>query len=86
MLMVAAASTVSVHQHCVAAGHLLLRSLNPNFLIDFGAEPDGPVLAHECRYPGGEASLRGRGGGLGLLALVWGCSCRHICTGWLLGK
>mgnify|MGYP001807494028 CR=1 FL=1 len=24
--------------------------------VDFGAEPDGPVLAHECRYPGGRAS------------------------------
>ncbi len=23
--------------------------LNPDFLIDFGAEPDGPALAHEVR-------------------------------------
>lgn len=30
--------------------------LNPNFLVDFGKEPDGPVLAHECRYPGGDCS------------------------------
>ncbi|KAF6260448.1 selenium binding protein [Scenedesmus sp. NREL 46B-D3] len=31
-------------------------SLNPDFVIDFGAEPGGPVLAHECRYPGGDCS------------------------------
>ncbi|WIA29980.1 hypothetical protein OEZ86_000078 [Tetradesmus obliquus] len=31
-------------------------SLNTNFVIDFGKEPDGPVLAHECRYPGGDCS------------------------------
>lgn len=30
--------------------------LNPDFYIDFGAEPDGPVLAHEVRYPGGDCS------------------------------
>ncbi|MBA0729301.1 hypothetical protein Golax_022496, partial [Gossypium laxum] len=27
---------------------------NPNFFVDFGAEPDGPSLAHEMRYPGGD--------------------------------
>jgi hypothetical protein len=27
-------------------------SLNTSFLVDFGAEPDGPALAHETRYPG----------------------------------
>ncbi|RXI00575.1 hypothetical protein DVH24_000809 [Malus domestica] len=27
-------------------------ALNPNFFVDFGAEPDGPSLAHEMRYPG----------------------------------
>eukprot|EP00775_Hariotina_reticulata_P012725 gene12725-12855_t len=31
-------------------------SINPNFIVDFGAEPEGPVLAHECRYPGGDCS------------------------------
>ncbi|XP_068107567.1 methanethiol oxidase-like isoform X2 [Hyperolius riggenbachi] len=31
-------------------------TVNPNFLIDFGKEPDGPVLAHEPRYPGGDCS------------------------------
>jgi len=31
-------------------------SINPNFIVDFGAEPNGPVLAHECRYPGGDCS------------------------------
>ncbi|TRY68900.1 hypothetical protein TCAL_06835 [Tigriopus californicus] len=30
--------------------------LNPEFLIDFGDEPDGPVLAHEVRYPGGDCT------------------------------
>uniref|UniRef100_A0A914X723 Methanethiol oxidase n=1 Tax=Plectus sambesii TaxID=2011161 RepID=A0A914X723_9BILA len=30
--------------------------LNPDFLIDFGALPDGPFLAHEMRYPGGDCS------------------------------
>lgn len=31
-------------------------SVDESFLIDFGKEPDGPVLAHECRYPGGDCS------------------------------
>jgi selenium-binding protein 1 len=31
-------------------------SLNANFLVDFGGEPEGAVLAHECRYPGGDCS------------------------------
>ncbi|KAL4204596.1 hypothetical protein AMTRI_Chr01g110690 [Amborella trichopoda] len=31
-------------------------SLNPNFYVDFGAEPDGPCLAHEMRYPGGDCT------------------------------
>ena len=30
--------------------------LNPEFCVDFGAEPDGPVLAHEIRYPGGDCT------------------------------
>uniref|UniRef100_A0A8C1HCK3 Methanethiol oxidase n=1 Tax=Cyprinus carpio carpio TaxID=630221 RepID=A0A8C1HCK3_CYPCA len=30
--------------------------LNKNFLVDFGAEPDGPALAHELRYPGGDCT------------------------------
>nr|XP_006003361.1 PREDICTED: selenium-binding protein 1 [Latimeria chalumnae] len=30
--------------------------LNENFLVDFGKEPGGPVLAHELRYPGGDCS------------------------------
>jgi len=30
--------------------------LNENFYVDFGAEPDGPVLAHEIRYPGGDCT------------------------------
>ena len=31
-------------------------TLNKNFLTDFGKEPNGPVLAHEIRYPGGDCS------------------------------
>ncbi|CAH0761085.1 unnamed protein product [Diatraea saccharalis] len=30
--------------------------LDPDFLVDFGAEPDGPVLPHEMRYPGGDCT------------------------------
>ncbi|NWX22549.1 SBP1 oxidase, partial [Aegotheles bennettii] len=30
--------------------------VNKNFLVDFGKEPDGPVLAHEIRYPGGDST------------------------------
>ena len=29
-------------------------SINPNFMVDFGKEKSGPVLAHEMRYPGGD--------------------------------
>uniref|UniRef100_S4RVK5 Methanethiol oxidase n=1 Tax=Petromyzon marinus TaxID=7757 RepID=S4RVK5_PETMA len=31
-------------------------SVNKRFLVDYGTEPDGPVLAHEVRYPGGDCS------------------------------
>lgn len=31
-------------------------SLNRNFFVDFGDEPQGPALAHEIRYPGGDCS------------------------------
>lgn len=30
--------------------------VDENFLVHFGDEPDGPVLAHEIRYPGGDCS------------------------------
>lgn len=30
--------------------------LDPDFLIDFGKEPNGPVLGHEMRYPGGDCT------------------------------
>ncbi|CAH2042974.1 unnamed protein product [Thlaspi arvense] len=29
-------------------------TINNNFFVDFGLEPDGPSLAHEMRYPGGD--------------------------------
>ena len=31
-------------------------TMNDDFLVDFGKEPWGPVLAHEVRYPGGDCS------------------------------
>lgn len=31
-------------------------SVNEDFLVDFGKEPDGPSLAHELRYPGGDCT------------------------------
>uniref|UniRef100_A0A8C6SSV4 Methanethiol oxidase n=2 Tax=Neogobius melanostomus TaxID=47308 RepID=A0A8C6SSV4_9GOBI len=31
-------------------------ALNQNFLVDFGKEPEGPSLAHELRYPGGDCT------------------------------
>ncbi|XAR48808.1 hypothetical protein NMG60_11031761 [Bertholletia excelsa] len=31
-------------------------TINPNFFVDFGLEPDGPSLAHEMRYPGGDCT------------------------------
>lgn len=30
--------------------------LDPDFLVHFGNEPDGPVLPHEMRYPGGDCT------------------------------
>jgi selenium-binding protein 1 len=31
-------------------------SINPDFYLDFGAEPNGPSRAHEMRYPGGDCT------------------------------
>ncbi len=31
-------------------------TVNQDFLVDFGEEPQGPVLAHEMRYPGGDCT------------------------------
>jgi len=31
-------------------------TLNHDLVIDFGHEPDGPALAHEIRYPGGDCT------------------------------
>lgn len=31
-------------------------AVDPEFLVDFGDEPDGPVLAHEMRFPGGDST------------------------------
>ena len=30
--------------------------IDPNFLIDFGKEPNGPSRCHETRYPGGDCT------------------------------
>ncbi|XP_068665162.1 selenium-binding protein 1-like [Aristolochia californica] len=31
-------------------------TVNPDFFVDFGLEPEGPSLAHEMRYPGGDCT------------------------------
>ena len=31
-------------------------TVNKSFDVDLGAEPDGPALTHEVRYPGGDCS------------------------------
>ena len=31
--------------------------LNEEFLVDYTNGPDGPCLAHEIRYPGGDSTL-----------------------------
>lgn len=31
-------------------------TINKDFLVDYGTEPTGPVLAHEIHYPGGDCS------------------------------
>ena len=31
-------------------------TINPDFVVDFGDEPDGPSRAHEMRYPGGDVT------------------------------
>ena len=30
--------------------------LNEEFAVNFGDKPDGPALAHEIRYPGGDCT------------------------------
>lgn len=50
----------AVYPEAVRAGSYLVKvdvntekgglKLDENFLVDFGKEPDGPVLAHEMRY------------------------------------
>ena len=30
--------------------------INLSFFVDFGTEPDGPALAHEMIYPGGDCT------------------------------
>ncbi len=31
-------------------------TINPDFFVDFGAEPNGPSRCHETRYPGGDCT------------------------------
>jgi selenium-binding protein 1 len=31
-------------------------SINKDFFVDFGKEPNGPARAHETRYPGGDCT------------------------------
>ncbi|XP_025407868.1 methanethiol oxidase isoform X2 [Sipha flava] len=54
------------YPECVKHGSTLVKidvdtingglTLDPNFLVDFGKEPDGPIMAHETRYPGGDCT------------------------------
>ena len=30
--------------------------IDPNFIVDFGKEPNGPARCHETRYPGGDCT------------------------------
>jgi selenium-binding protein 1 len=30
--------------------------INPDFIVDFGQEPNGPSRCHEARYPGGDCT------------------------------
>jgi selenium-binding protein 1 len=50
---IARAGSVFLQLDCAADGGL---SINPNFLVDFGKEPGGPVRAHEIRFPGGDCT------------------------------
>jgi hypothetical protein len=38
----------ALHSVCIAEKGGL--TINPDFFVDFGAEPDGPVLAHEVSF------------------------------------
>ena len=51
--MVEAGSQIARVDVDLVAGKL---ALNPAFVVDFGREPGGPALAHECRYLGGDSS------------------------------
>ena len=31
-------------------------SINPDFIVNFGNEPNGPSRCHEMRYPGGDCT------------------------------
>jgi len=31
-------------------------TVNKNFLVDFGKEPNGPCLAHDIRFPCGDST------------------------------
>lgn len=31
-------------------------TLNEDFMVNFGAEPNGPARAHEIRFPGGDCT------------------------------
>ncbi|KAG8146976.1 putative Selenium binding protein [Naja naja] len=54
------------YQNLVKEGSVMLQievdsnkgglKVNEKFLVDFGKEPNGPALAHEIRYPGGDTT------------------------------
>jgi methanethiol oxidase len=49
----AKAGSTLLQLDCAADGGL---TVNPNFCVDFGKEPTGPVRAHEIRFPGGDCT------------------------------
>ena len=49
----ARAGSTLLQLDCAADGGL---TINPNFCVDFGKEPSGPVRAHEIRFPGGDCT------------------------------
>jgi methanethiol oxidase len=50
---IASAGSVLLQLDCAADGGL---TVNENFCVDFGKEPEGPVRAHEIRFPGGDCT------------------------------
>ena len=54
--------TTDISTHAVAIESCLMSiesggmKMNPDFVVDFGQEPNGPSRCHETRYPGGDCT------------------------------